>query len=116
RTNFIVDPKTGSIVMVVELDLLHKMKDLIRKLDVPTKMVQIEVMLFEKIVERENDGGLNLLQLGTLASQMNATSLLFNVFPSNDPLNPSISGITNFLISRSEKHGVPAYDAAFRFL
>ena len=47
-TNFIPDPKTGSVMMVVRRDTLDKIKNLIRKLDVPKKMVQIEVLLFEK--------------------------------------------------------------------
>ena len=34
--------------MVVEADLLPKIKELIKKLDVPKKMVQIEVLAVEK--------------------------------------------------------------------
>lgn len=110
RNNFLVDPKTGAIVMVVEADLLTKIKDLIRKLDVPKKMVQIEVLLFEKRVTRDNNIGLNLLQIGTAASQTNATSLLFNAMPLILP------GITDFMISRTKDSGIPAYDATYRFL
>lgn len=45
RHNFIVDVKTNAIVMVVEADILPKMKDLLKKLDIPKKMVEIEVLL-----------------------------------------------------------------------
>lgn len=64
RDNFIVDQKTGSIVMVLEADILPKMKDLLRKLDIPKKMVQIEVLLFEKKIDKQNNFGLNLLKIG----------------------------------------------------
>ena len=44
---------------------LVKIKDLLRKLDVPKKMVQIEVMLFEKRINNENSYGMNILKLGS---------------------------------------------------
>ena len=62
RDNFIVDPKTGAIVMVVEADIIPKIKDLLRKLDVPKKMVQIETLLFEKVLNRENSIGSKFAQ------------------------------------------------------
>lgn len=112
RTNFIVDPKTGAIVMVVESFYLPKLKELIRRLDVPKKMVQIEVLLFEKRIENENSFGLNLLRLGTRASQTNDTSLLFN-----DSHKGCISeGITQFFLSRMKTCGFPAFDLAYKFL
>ncbi len=45
--------------MVVRRDALVKIKDLLRKLDVPKKMVQLEVMLFEKQIKNENNYGMN---------------------------------------------------------
>ena len=44
--HFIPDPKTGSLLMVVRRNVYPKIRDLLRKLDVPKKMVQIEVLLF----------------------------------------------------------------------
>ncbi|MCK4934318.1 MAG: hypothetical protein KAR79_01910, partial [Simkaniaceae bacterium] len=46
-TNFIPYPKTGAIMMVVRRDTLERIKELLIKLDIPKKMVQIEVLLFE---------------------------------------------------------------------
>ena len=69
QNNFIVDTKTGSIIMVVEADSLPKIKELLKKFDVPKKMVQIEVLLFEKKVSNSNNFGLNLLRLGTEAME-----------------------------------------------
>lgn len=114
RDNFLVDPKTGAIVMVVEADILPKMKELIRKLDVPKKMVLIEVLLFEKKLNRENDFGMNLLKVGSKASQTHQTAATFNVGANGlDPSTPL--GIFEFLISRA-KSSIPAYDIKYKFL
>lgn len=110
--NFIVDPKTGSIVMVVERDLLPKMKEVIKKLDVPKKMVQIEVLLFEKRTTDRTRMGLNLLRMGGCASQTNSSCLRWN-----DPdFSSSQTGILDFLLSRVKNNGIPAFDLAYRFL
>ena len=63
--HFIPDPKTGNLLMVVRRDALKKIKDLLHKLDIPKKMVQIEVLLFEKQHNTKSGFGLNLLKLGT---------------------------------------------------
>lgn len=123
RDNFIVDLKTGTIVMVVETDLIPKIKELLRKIDVPKKMVQIEVLLFETTLERGTDVGLSLLRIGKNASQTRGTSLDFN---GDSPINsfgdflrpffPELAGITQFMISRKKHSGIPAYDLIYRFL
>jgi general secretion pathway protein D len=112
KTNFIVDPKTGAIVMVVEAIALPKLKDLIRKLDVPKKMVQIEVLLFEKAVNKDTEFGLSLLRLGDNASKKNIDSITFRD-------NPFGLGILDFLFSRkgNGKGGnFSAFDIAYKFL
>lgn len=123
RDNFIVDLKTGTIVMVVEADLIPKMKELLRKIDVPKKMVQIEVLLFETTLERGTDVGLNLLRIGKNASQTRGTSLDFDGDAPINGLNgflrpffPELAGITQFMISRKKHSGIPAYDLIYRFL
>lgn len=119
RTNFIVDPKTGAIVMVVEADILPKIKELIRKLDIPKKMVQIEVLLFEKRINNQDNIGLNLLKIGSDALNTNLTGLDFNVnyfLPFFQKLVPDNSGITTFFISRKKTDMMPAYDAVYQFL
>lgn len=109
RDNFIVDPKTGSIAMVVEADILPKIKELIEKLDVPKKMVQIEVLLFERKVSKQDNIGLNLLRIGSCASNTRATCFEFN-----DP-NIIPSGVVQFIFSRM-KGALPAYDLIYQFL
>jgi general secretion pathway protein D len=120
RDNFIVDAKSGAIVMVVEADILPKIKDLLRKLDVPKKMVQIETLLFEKILNRENSFGLNLLRIGEAALNKNRTGTFFNnLFPkgSDHKAVKANSGVFEFLISRKGTDcGIPAFDLVYRFL
>lgn len=120
RDNFIVDVKTGSIVMVVENDILPKIKELIHKLDVPKKMVHIETLLFEKLLTRETSIGLNLLKIGDAAMNKHASGMFFNnLFPTKKTDHPVLSnaGVTEFFLSRKEtSSGIPAFDLVYRFL
>lgn len=119
RDNFIVDMKTGSIIMVVEADILPKMKELIRKLDVPKKMVQVDCLLFEKVLRRDNLFGLNLLRLGDAASNTHKGGAAFNnLFPVGaKDIIPANLGIFDFFISRKKTDsGIPAFDLVYRFL
>lgn len=107
RNNFIVDAKTGSILMVVEADTLPRLKELLAKIDVPKRMVQIEVLLFEKRLTRQNNIGINILKIGDMASQTHATSAVFE----------GQRGIFNFFISRMKtESGIPAFDLIYSFL
>lgn len=110
--NFIVDVKTSSIIMVVETDLLPKLRGLLRKIDVPKKMVQIEVLLFEKKIAKQNSYGLNLLRFGSAANNVTEASMLFNVVDQNG----SPTGIFDFLWSHKSTCGFPAFDLTYRFL
>lgn len=122
RNNFIIDAKTGIITMVVEAEILPKLKELLKKLDVPVKMVQIEVLLFERTIQKQDDIGLNLLRIGSAASNTNSTSLFWSDIFSINPLNSIVTGATeglgvlNFIMSRKKGGGLPAYDLAYRFL
>lgn len=103
--HFIPDPKTGHLLMVVRRDALAKIKDLLRKLDVPKKMVQIEVMLFEKRIKNDNNYGMNLLKLGSKKNRIKWTS----------DLAPKGPGVLEFLLHGHPKH-FPSYDLAMNFL
>jgi general secretion pathway protein D len=113
RSNFLVDPKTGSIVMVVEADILPKMKDLIKRLDVPKKMVQIEVLLFEKRIRQQNQFGLNLLRVGDQACDINNIGGSFNNVTKN---HPNRAGVFEFLLSQAKHGSTPAFDVIYKFL
>lgn len=104
--HFIPDPKTGNLLMVVRRDALTKIKDLLRKLDVPKKMVQIEVMLFEKRIKNENSLGINLLKLG---SRKNGVKFAAEFAPVG-------RGVFEFLRHGHKSKHFPAYDLAMSFL
>lgn len=111
-TNFIPYPKTGAIMMVVRRDLLDKIKDLLRKLDVPKKMVQIEVLLFEKRIKNHNNFGLNLLRLGASATNTHQTGFKYETGS-----GLKNQGIVDFFIFRKKPNDfLPAFDIAYNFL
>ncbi|WP_201456425.1 type II secretion system protein GspD [Chlamydia sp. 17-3921] len=106
--NFIADSKTGTLVMVVEKAALSRIQMLLKKLDVPKKMVRIEVLLFERKLSHERKSGLNLLRLGEEIGKKSCT--------------PSFSwtggtGILEFLLKGTTGSSiVPGYDLAYQFL
>ena len=111
-TNFIPYPKTGAIMMVVRRDTLDKLKELIEHLDIPKKMVQIEVLLFEKRIKNHNNFGLNLLRLGSAATNTHETGLRYET-NSTAPRK----GIMDFFIFRKKLDDFwPAFDIAYSFL
>lgn len=91
--------------MVIEADILPKIKELIKKLDVPKRMVQIEALLFERRLNRENNFGLNLLRIGDCADNSDFTCFDF-----------SPTGLLQFILSRKKTCSMPAYDLTYRFL
>lgn len=104
--HFIPDPKTGNLLMVVRRDALAKIKDLLRKLDVPKKMVQIEVMLFEKRIRNDDSYGMNMLKLGSKKNGIKFKS----------DLAPKGLGVLEFLLHGHHSKHFPAYDLALNFL
>jgi len=139
--HFIVDPKTNSIIMVVENYLLPKLRELLHKLDVPKRMVQIDVLLFEKRVNDSSSIGLTNLKLGDVASDRSKTKVFWNGSgrararnkkKTNDENGKEDSknerdsddngmgglfrGILHFFTSQSKTGWFPAWDAAYQFL
>ncbi len=112
RQNFIVDPKTGSIVMVVAAELLPTLRELLKRLDVPKKMVQIEVLFFEKKMNDRNNFGMNLLKLGSSSIHTRATGAIFD----NTSTAGDNKGVLQFIMSRTKNGAMPAFDLAYNFL
>ncbi|GAB5411529.1 MAG: type II secretion system protein GspD [Chlamydiales bacterium] len=110
-THFIPYDKTGAIMMVVRKDTLPELKKLVKKLDVPKKMVQIEVLLFERRIKDRERAGLNLLKLGDAASQTHSEGLTFDARDT-----AVIPGLLDFFFSRKKSSSFPAYDLAYSFL
>ncbi|HPE85505.1 MAG TPA: hypothetical protein PLO43_04940, partial [Chlamydiales bacterium] len=109
--NFIPYAKTGSIMMVVRRDTLPKLQELLKKLDVPKKMVQIDVLIFERKLNSKNNFGLNILKMGSAASQKHRGGLSYEDF--SGAKNP---GILDFFLSRKASSWFPAFDVAYSFL
>lgn len=110
--HFIPDPKTGTILMTVRRDVLPKIKELIKKLDVPKKMVQIEVLMFEKRLNSDNKYGLNLLQLGKRRNGITYT-------PVADPYpgpHKKLPGVLQFFFHGPSHKYTPHFDIAYNFL
>ena len=110
--NFIVDSKTGMIIMVVKQCYLEKLRELAKKLDVAKKMVQIEVLLFEKKIVDQTQFGLNILQLGD-QSKVTNSGMNWAV----DKNNRNSPGILDYFFGRKKRPGTfPAFNFAYNFL
>jgi len=112
--NFIPDPKTGNLLMVVRRDILGRIKDLLHRLDVPKKMVQIEVLLFEKKLNSQANYGLNLLKLGNADNGARYDGP--NLPPKNGLDDPVGTGVLYFLFNGDKSKYFPAFDLAYSFL
>lgn len=108
-SNFVVDAKTGSLLMVVRKDELPKLKTLLKKLDEPKKMVQIDVLLVERKIQDRKQTGINLLKIGN-ASNKNETNIDFDSGSTSKR-----KGILDFILSRP-KGKLPAFDLTLSFL
>jgi len=109
--NFIPYGKAGGIMMVVRKDTLDRIKDLLKMLDVPKKMVHFEVILCEKRTNMQTNSGLNLLRIGTNALGQVAGGLDFL----NQPAQAN-RGILEFFFSRPRSKAFPAFDLTYNFL
>jgi general secretion pathway protein D len=106
--HFIPDPKTGTILMTVRRDVLGKVKDLLKKLDIPKKMVHIEVLLFERRLNSQNNFGLNLLKLG---SDRNGVTYTPSIGHTTER-----KGILQFFFHGPAHKYTPKFDIAYNFL
>ncbi len=109
HNNFIVDSKSGSILMVVKKEDLGKIKTLLAQLDVPKKMVQIDVLLVERKINDRKQSGINLLQIGTSRGERESSI----GFDATGAIKKK--GILDFILSRP-KGSFPAFDIALSFL
>lgn len=131
--NFIVDPKTNSVIMVVENYVYPRLKELLHKLDVPKRMVQIDVLLFEKKVSDSSSMGLSSLKLGHAAKNRSHAGVMWTDLSGSGKKDSkqhgghkkdgssgkgrgAVEGILEFVFAQ-RKHGFfPAYDLAYQFL
>jgi general secretion pathway protein D len=110
--HFIADPKTGTVLMTVRRDVLGRIKELLKKLDVPKKMVQIEVLLFERRINSHNNFGMNLLKLGKTHNGVTYTP---NVGPQATG-ESFAKGVMQFFFHGPSHKYTPHFDVAYNFL
>ena len=75
--SFIVDSKTASILMVVRREELSKIKTILKKLDVPKRMVQIDVLLVEKRLQDRRQVGIDMLNINSKLEVPHETGVSF---------------------------------------
>lgn len=109
--HFFPFPATGSLLMVVRKDTLSKIKEVIKKLDTPKKMVEIEVLLCERRLDNSSKSGINLLKLAGAASDSHSNSASYKKGPTG-------SGIMEFLFTRKADvtNKIPAIDLSYNFI
>lgn len=103
---FIADPKTGGLLMVIRRDAYPKIKELLKQIDLPKKMVQIEVLLFEKQLSTQNNFGLNLLKLGSGSNRVDYSSIA----PSTG------KGVLDFFFKGHHSRYTPSFELAYSLL
>jgi general secretion pathway protein D len=108
--HFIADPKTGNLLMTVRRDALPRLQELLKKLDVPKKMVEIEVLLFERRLSSQNNFGMNLLKLGKSDNGVTYTSLY------GTDAKHHHKGILQFFFHGAATKYTPHFDIAYSFL
>lgn len=108
NSSFVVDPKSGAILMVVKKEDLKKIKTLLEKLDKPKKMVQIDVLLVERKIRDRKQSGINLLKIGSSKTIKNETELNFD--------STNRKGLLDFIISRVKGPHLPSFDISLSFL
>lgn len=112
-SHFIVDEKTDTLIMIVDSSSLPILLNLLKKIDIPKKMVQLEVLFFEKRIKESNNFGLNQLKIGKNAGQIgNGVSWAFDQGASSQ----APMGIFDFFLSKGRHKGIPAYDLTYQFL
>ncbi|MBS0615182.1 MAG: type II secretion system protein GspD [Verrucomicrobia bacterium] len=114
--HFIPDPKTGSLLMTVRRDVLERVKELLKKLDVPKKMVEIEVLLFERRLNTRNNFGLNLLRLGQTRNGVQYTPRVGPDISISKGLDSAAHGIMQFFFHGPAHKYTPKFDIAYNFL
>jgi general secretion pathway protein D len=108
--NFVVDPKTSSILMTIRKDDIEKIKSLLKKLDVPKKMTQIDVLLVERKIQDRKQSGINILKIGTHDIHRKE-----NAFSFDDSRCSIKKGILDFIFSKP-KGNFPSFDLTLSFL
>ena len=96
--------------MVVRREELPKIKALLKKMDVPKRMVQLDVLLVEKKLTDRRQVGFNLLQIGANSSGIQENSVSFDTAEKG-----MYKGILSYMYSKPSGK-FPAVDIRYNFL
>uniref|UniRef100_UPI00195A4B03 type II secretion system protein GspD n=1 Tax=Candidatus Similichlamydia epinepheli TaxID=1903953 RepID=UPI00195A4B03 len=113
--NVVVDMKTSTLFLAIETYLSQHILDLIKKLDVPEKMVRIDFILFEKSLTERGESGISLISIGSEASGNDSSGVRFPG-SSTTSLRRDFGILQFFLSSSAELLQIPPFDFAFNFL
>lgn len=107
--NFFPYPSNNSLLMVIRKSAVLKIKEIIKKLDTPKKMVEIEILLCERRANQSSKSGINMLKVHDSASNSNSLGASFG---SSGP------GILEFIVSTKDNlsKNIPAIDLTYNFL
>ena len=108
----VVNTKTNSIVMVVDDETKEVINQLIHQLDVPKKMVRIEVILVEKRATHNHSLGLKKLNFGNQSTHTHETGLGWKLVG----LNSKTQNILSFLLNRKSSKHTPATDFLYEMI
>jgi len=114
--HFIPDPKTGTLLMTVRRDVLPRVKELLKKIDIPKKMVHLEVLLFERKINSQNNFGLNLLRLGKTRNGAQYTPVGGPSIDISEGLDSARTGFLQFFFHGPSHKYLPHFDIAYNFL
>jgi general secretion pathway protein D len=106
--DFIIDPKTNSIMGYCDESTKMSLQQLISRVDQPNLMVNIEILLFEKKIEDNNQIGLSHLAMGSLSS--NTESKGFSLE------NGRNEAIHDIIFNKKALPNFPAIDLAYKFI
>ena len=109
--NFIPYPATGKLLMIVRKDMVSKIKEVIKKLDVAKRMVEIEVLLVERRLKNNSRSGINILRIGSTADNVNRLGAEYH----GDGVKAS-KGLFEFIYSGVKNANFPAVDLSYNFL
>lgn len=109
--HFIPYPQTGKILMMVRKDTLSKIKEVIKKLDVAKRMVEIEVILCERMLKASSQTGINLLKVGSGASGNKEMGVDYGRVK-----DTPVQGLLTFFLSRPKSSSLPQFDVIYNFL
>lgn len=107
-TQFIIDANTNSLISYLDDDKSEAFINLIKRLDVPEIMVNIEVLLFEKVLEKNQQLGLSKLSMGTAAENLQSKSFAYE--------HSESGGVLDFILNTQKTSDTPAVNLAYKFI